>query len=73
MAKLIIAPHMRLQEWVAAEKRYFRDGGLHYEFHDELVSDTGARHRTVSVAASRGHGRTGSGAYGQSVVSLAAG
>ena len=44
MAKFIIAPHMRLQEWVAEEKGYFRDAGLDYEFHDELVSDTGARH-----------------------------
>ncbi|MGA9865949.1 MAG: hypothetical protein WBQ75_05855 [Acetobacteraceae bacterium] len=44
MAKFVIAPHMRLHEWVAEEKGYFADQGLDYEFHDELVSATGARH-----------------------------
>ena len=28
MGKFVIAPHMRLQEWVAEEKGYFRDEGL---------------------------------------------
>jgi len=32
MAKFIVAPHMRLQEWVAEEKGYFTDEGLDYEF-----------------------------------------
>jgi NitT/TauT family transport system substrate-binding protein len=32
MNKLIIGPHMRLHEWVAEEKGYFRDEGLDYEF-----------------------------------------
>src|SRR5262245_6782106 len=32
MAKFIVGPHMRLQEWVAEEKGYFRDEGLDYEF-----------------------------------------
>ena len=32
MGKLIIGPHMRLQEWVAEEKGYFKDEGLDYEF-----------------------------------------
>jgi hypothetical protein len=32
MAKFIVAPHMRLQEWVAEEKGYFADAGLDYEF-----------------------------------------
>jgi len=27
MAKFVIAPHMRLHEWVAEEKGYFRDEG----------------------------------------------
>jgi ABC-type nitrate/sulfonate/bicarbonate transport system substrate-binding protein len=31
--KFIIAPHFRLQEWVAEEKGYFRAEGLDYEFH----------------------------------------
>ena len=32
MSKFIIGPHMRLQEWVAEEKGYFKDEGLDYEF-----------------------------------------
>lgn len=32
MGKLIIGPHMRLHEWIAEEKGYFRDEGLDYEF-----------------------------------------
>lgn len=44
MAKFVIAPHMRLQEWVAEEKGYFAAEGLDYEFRDELVSKDGKRH-----------------------------
>ena len=44
MARFVIAPHMRLHEWVAEEKGYFADEGLDHEFRDQLVSDTGARH-----------------------------
>lgn len=36
MAKFVIGPHMRLQEWVAEEKGYFRAEGLDYEFLDPL-------------------------------------
>ncbi len=36
MAKFLIEPHFRLQEWVAEEKGYFRAEGLDYEFR-ELV------------------------------------
>ena len=32
MAKFVIQPHVRLHEWVAEEKGYFRDEGLDYEF-----------------------------------------
>ena len=32
MSTFIIGPHMRLQEWVAEEKGYFKDEGLDYEF-----------------------------------------
>jgi ABC-type nitrate/sulfonate/bicarbonate transport system substrate-binding protein len=32
MAKFIIQPHGRLQEWIAHEQGYFRDQGLDYEF-----------------------------------------
>jgi ABC-type nitrate/sulfonate/bicarbonate transport system substrate-binding protein len=38
MAKFVIAPHMRLHEWVAEEKGYFRAEGLDYEFQDQLTS-----------------------------------
>ncbi len=37
MAKFIIAPRMRLHEWVAEEKGYFSAGGLDYEFHAALT------------------------------------
>jgi len=44
MGKFVIAPHMRLQEWVAEEKGYFTDEGLKYEFRDELMSKDGKKH-----------------------------
>jgi len=44
MAKFVIAPHMRLQEWVAEEKGYFAAEGLDYEFRDELISTDGKKH-----------------------------
>jgi ABC-type nitrate/sulfonate/bicarbonate transport system substrate-binding protein len=44
MPKFVIAPHMRLQEWVAQEKGYFAAEGLDYEFRDELTSKDGKRH-----------------------------
>ena len=34
-----IAPHFRLQEWVAEEKGYFRAEGLQYEFSDSWGRD----------------------------------
>ena len=34
MSKFIIGPHMRLQEWVAEEKGYFKNEGLDYDFID---------------------------------------
>jgi hypothetical protein len=43
VAKFIIEPHFRLQEWIAEEKGYFRDEGLDYEFR-ELIRATGGRH-----------------------------
>ncbi len=42
MAKFLIEPHFRLQEWVAEEKDYFRKEGLDYEFR-ELVRATGGQ------------------------------
>jgi ABC-type nitrate/sulfonate/bicarbonate transport system substrate-binding protein len=44
MAKFVIAPHMRLHEWIAEEKGYFQAEGLDYEFRDEVVSPDGKRH-----------------------------
>jgi ABC-type nitrate/sulfonate/bicarbonate transport system substrate-binding protein len=43
MAKFVIEPHFRLQEWVAEEKGYFRAEGLDYEFR-ELIRSTGGQH-----------------------------
>src|SRR6185312_3749677 len=32
MAKFLIEPHYRLQEWIAEDKGYFKAAGLDYEF-----------------------------------------
>jgi N-acyl homoserine lactone hydrolase len=60
MAKFIIAPHMRLQEWVAESKGYFKDEGLDYEFRKELRSKDGKAHDLGGRAGARQrfeHGR----------------
>jgi NMT1/THI5 like len=44
MAKFIIEPHFRLQEWVAEEKGYFRDEGLDYEFRELVRATDGKIH-----------------------------
>ncbi len=44
MAKFVIAPHMRLHEWVAEEKGYFAAEGLDYAFRDQLTSQDGKKH-----------------------------
>ena len=44
MSRFLIAPHMRLHEWVAEEKGYFTAEGLDYEFRDELISKDGRKH-----------------------------
>lgn len=44
MSRFVIAPHMRLQEWVAEEKGYFRAEGLDYDFLEEFVSPQGNKH-----------------------------
>lgn len=38
MSKFVIAPHMRLQEWVADEKGFFAEEGLDYVFRELLTS-----------------------------------
>jgi hypothetical protein len=45
MAKFVIAPHMRLHEWVAEEKGYFAAETLDYEFHEALPSAEGRYHQ----------------------------
>jgi NitT/TauT family transport system substrate-binding protein len=75
MAKLIIQPHGRLNDWVADEKGYFTEEGLNYELNVE-----GSRKNTPRLAAldlpsplednrfgayeryAEGHGRKGEGA-----------
>jgi hypothetical protein len=44
MAKFIIEPHFRLQEWVAEEKGYFRAEGLDYEFRELVRASDGKVH-----------------------------
>jgi hypothetical protein len=44
MAKFIIEPHFRLQEWVAEEKNYFRAEGLDYEFRELVRATDGKIH-----------------------------
>jgi hypothetical protein len=44
MAKFIIEPHFRLQEWVAEEKGYFRAEGLDYEFRELVRTSDGKIH-----------------------------
>jgi ABC-type nitrate/sulfonate/bicarbonate transport system substrate-binding protein len=43
--KFVIAPHFRLQEWVAEEKGYFKDEGLDYIFQETMPSATGSSHQ----------------------------
>ncbi len=45
MAKFVIAPHFRLQEWVAEEKGYFRAEGLDYEFRETMDSARSGGHQ----------------------------
>ena len=42
--KFVVAPHMRLHEWIAEEKGYFAAEGLAYYFGDEYVSNNGRKH-----------------------------
>jgi hypothetical protein len=44
MAKFVIAPHMRLHEWVARDKGYFEREGLEYQFSEQLTSPDGKLH-----------------------------
>src|ERR1700741_3112259 len=44
MAKFVIEPHFRLQEWVAEEKGYFKAEGLDYVFEELIQSSDGKHH-----------------------------
>jgi ABC-type nitrate/sulfonate/bicarbonate transport system substrate-binding protein len=44
VAKFVIEPHFRLQEWVAEEKDYFRKEGLDYEFREMVRKTDGKIH-----------------------------
>ncbi|MDE0306859.1 MAG: hypothetical protein OXI87_18565 [Albidovulum sp.] len=44
MGKFVIAPHMRLHEWIAVQKRYFDQVGLDYVLEDQLLSASGIKH-----------------------------
>ena len=47
MARFVISPHFRLQEWVAEEKGYFKAEGLDYEFRSNWDGDDlGKSHAT---------------------------
>ena len=49
MGKFVIAPHFRLQEWVAEEKGYFRAEGLDYVFSDSWgKDDVGKTHQVAN-------------------------
>jgi ABC-type nitrate/sulfonate/bicarbonate transport system substrate-binding protein len=52
MGKFVIAPHFRLQEWVAEEKGYFAAQGLDYEFRELMPSqESGGHHVGDGVGA----------------------
>lgn len=44
MPKFVIAPHMRLHEWIAVEKGYFDAVGLDYALNDQLLALNGVQH-----------------------------
>jgi ABC-type nitrate/sulfonate/bicarbonate transport system substrate-binding protein len=44
MEKFVVAPHFRLQEWVAEEKGYFADEGLDYVFRETMDSKNAQSH-----------------------------
>ncbi len=47
MSKFLIEAHFRLHEWVAAEKGYFEDEGLDYEFKEFIRATNGQHHKTA--------------------------
>jgi hypothetical protein len=51
MSKFIVAPHFRLQEWVAEEKNYFAAEGLDYEFRETMDSRLAGGHQIGTRSA----------------------
>ena len=51
MTKFVVAPHFRLQEWVAEEKGYFAAEGLDYEFRETMDSTSGSGHQLGTRSA----------------------
>lgn len=47
MARFLIEPHFRLQEWIAYDKGYFTAEGLDYEFRETIRSSDGKVHDKV--------------------------
>ena len=43
MARFVISPHFRLQDWVAEEKGYFLQEGLEYEFREYVSAKDEAK------------------------------
>jgi ABC-type nitrate/sulfonate/bicarbonate transport system substrate-binding protein len=52
MARYVIQPHARLQEWIAEENGHFTDVGLDYEFQAEGYASSSATTSTVRSADS---------------------
>lgn len=52
MARYVIQPHSRLQEWIAEENRYFSQVGLDYEFQADGLSSASATTAPVRSADS---------------------
>jgi hypothetical protein len=51
MTKFVVAPHFRLQEWVAEEKGYFAAEGLDYEFRETMDSTSSGHQLGNKVGA----------------------
>ena len=59
MPKFIVAPHFRLQEWVAEEKDYFAAEGLAYEFRETMDSSSAAAITSAPKLAHIKHSKRG--------------
>jgi len=53
--KFVIAPHMRLHEWVAEEKGYFEDEGLEYAQRGRTSAQRGRTSVSLCLQKNCGH------------------